>query len=62
MAGVSCSGNFQRQEGQYLAYIHLYTRLHSRSPAETDMEEYFRVSLSEGSRERLAGSNCSWTQ
>jgi len=31
-------------QGQYLAYIHLYTRLHRRSPAETDMQEYFRVS------------------
>ncbi|RZM97392.1 MarR family transcriptional regulator [Bradyrhizobium genosp. SA-3] len=24
--------------------MHLYTRLHRRSPAETDMQEYFRVS------------------
>jgi DNA-binding MarR family transcriptional regulator len=30
--------------GQYLAFIHLYTRLHRRPPAETDMQEYFRVS------------------
>src|SRR5262249_31999508 len=29
---------------QYLAYIHLYTRLHRRPPAETDLQEYFRVS------------------
>ena len=27
----------------YLAFIHLYTRLHRRPPAETDMQEYFRV-------------------
>src|ERR1019366_3069341 len=32
------------QQGQYLAFIHLYTRLHRRPPAETDMQEYFRVS------------------
>src|SRR5271157_203116 len=31
-------------QGQYLAFIHLYTRLHRRPPAETDMQEYFRVS------------------
>lgn len=31
-------------KGQYLAYIHLYTRLHRRPPAETDMQEYFCVS------------------
>jgi DNA-binding MarR family transcriptional regulator len=28
-----------------LAYIHLYTRLHRRPPAETDMQQYFRVTL-----------------
>ena len=44
MAGVSRSGKtFTAKQGQYLAYIHLYTRLHRRSPAETDMQKYFRV-------------------
>jgi Mn-dependent DtxR family transcriptional regulator len=44
MAGVSPSKIFTPKRGQYLAFIHLYTRLHRRPPAETDMEEYFRVS------------------
>ncbi len=45
MAGVSRpANNFTPKQGQYLAYIHLYTRLHRRPPAETDMQEYFRVS------------------
>jgi Mn-dependent DtxR family transcriptional regulator len=45
MAGVSRSTKtFTPKQGQYLAFIHLYTRLHRRSPAETDMQEYFRVS------------------
>jgi Mn-dependent DtxR family transcriptional regulator len=45
MAGVSRSRkSFTVKQGQYLAYIHLYTRLHRRPPAETDMQEYFRVS------------------
>jgi hypothetical protein len=35
---------FTAKQGQYLAYIHLSTRLHRRRPAETDMQEYFRVS------------------
>jgi len=35
---------FTPKQGQYLAFIHLYTRLHRRPPAETDMQEYFRVS------------------
>ena len=38
--------SFTAKQGQYLAYIHLYTRLHRRPPAETDMQEYFRVSPS----------------
>ena len=41
---MSRSGKtFTAKQGQYPAYIHL-TRLHRRSPAETDMQEYFRVS------------------
>jgi hypothetical protein len=35
---------FTPKQGQYLAFIHLYTRLHRRPPAETNMQEYFRVS------------------
>ena len=75
MAGVSRSRKFfTAKQGQYLAYIHLYTRLHRRPPAETDMQEYFRVSppsvhqmvltleraaSSGGSRESPAASNYS---
>ena len=45
MAGVSRSRKFfTAKQAQYLAHIHLYTRLHRRPPAETDMQEYFRVS------------------
>jgi Mn-dependent DtxR family transcriptional regulator len=45
MAGVSLSTKtFTPKQGQYLAFIYLYTRLHRRPPAETDMQEYFRVS------------------
>jgi hypothetical protein len=35
---------FTPKQGQYLRFIHLYTRLHRQPPAETDMQEYFRVS------------------
>jgi Mn-dependent DtxR family transcriptional regulator len=45
MAGVSRSAKiFTPKQGQYLAFIHQYTRLHRRPPAEADMQEYFRVS------------------
>jgi DNA-binding MarR family transcriptional regulator len=44
MAGVSPRAKtFTSRQGQYLAYIHLYTHLHRRPPAETDIQEYFRV-------------------
>jgi Mn-dependent DtxR family transcriptional regulator len=44
-AGRSLSGqSFTEKQGQYLAYIYAYTRLHRRPPAETDMRQYFRVS------------------
>jgi Mn-dependent DtxR family transcriptional regulator len=45
MAGVSRPRNsFTPKQGQYLAFIHLYTRLHRRPPAEADIQQYFRVS------------------
>jgi len=34
--------DFTPKQGQYLAYIYAYTRLHRRP--ETDLREYFRVS------------------
>jgi len=45
MAGVSRPAKiFTSKQGQYLAFIYAYTRLHRRPPAETDMQQYFRVS------------------
>ena len=35
---------FTPKQGQYLAFIYAYTRLHRRPPAEADMQLYFRVS------------------
>ena len=44
MAELSRSAKtFTPKQGQYLAFIHAYTRLHRRPPAETDMQQYFRV-------------------
>jgi hypothetical protein len=44
MAEVSPSAKtFTLKQGQYLAYIHLYTRLHRRPPAEADIQQYFGV-------------------
>ena len=36
--------SFTERQGQYLAFIDAYTRVHGRPPAETDMQRHFRVS------------------
>lgn len=35
---------YTQKQGQYLAYIHYYSKLHGRPPSEADMQQYFRVS------------------
>jgi Mn-dependent DtxR family transcriptional regulator len=32
-----------KKQGQYLAYIAAYMKLHRRSPAEADLQRYFGV-------------------
>jgi hypothetical protein len=34
---------YTQKQGQYLAFIHAYTKLHGCPPAETDIQRYFRV-------------------
>ena len=34
---------YTRKQGQYLAYIHCYTKVNRRPPAEADMQRFFRV-------------------
>lgn len=36
--------SFTERQGQYLAFIDAYTRVHGRPPAETDMQRHFQVS------------------
>jgi len=35
---------FTEKQGQYLAFIFYYTKIHGRAPAESDMQSYFKVS------------------
>ena len=35
---------FTAKQGQYLAFIFYYTKIHGYAPAEADMQNYFRVS------------------
>jgi DNA-binding MarR family transcriptional regulator len=45
MARMSCpEKTFTPKQGQYLAFIYAYSRLHRRPPAESDMQRHFRVS------------------
>ncbi len=37
-------GRWTPRQGQFLAFIYSYTKIHGRPPAEADMERYFRVS------------------
>ena len=32
------------KQGQYLAFIYYYGKIHGRAPAEAEMQQYFRVS------------------
>ena len=32
------------KQGQYLAFLFYYTRIHGNAPSEADMQMYFRVS------------------
>jgi SOS-response transcriptional repressor LexA len=41
-AGDSRPG-FTPRQGQYLAFIHAYTLVNGRPPAEADMQRFFRV-------------------
>jgi repressor LexA len=34
---------FTSKQGQYLAFIYYYTKVHRIAPAEADMQRYFRV-------------------
>ena len=35
---------FTARQGQFLAYIHLYRKLHGEGPSEVDLVRFFRVS------------------
>jgi len=37
---------FTEKQGQYLCFIHYYTKIHGRAPAEADIQRYFMVSPS----------------
>jgi Mn-dependent DtxR family transcriptional regulator len=34
---------YTEKQGQYLAFIYYYTKIHGRSPSEAEMQSYFGV-------------------
>jgi DNA-binding MarR family transcriptional regulator len=36
--------SFTTKQGQYLAFIRYYTKIHGEPPSESDMQRYFKVS------------------
>jgi repressor LexA len=34
---------YTAKQGQYLAFIYYYTKIHGRPPAESDLQRFFRV-------------------
>ncbi len=41
---IASTTKFTELQGQYLAFIYYYTKIHRQSPAEADMQRYFQVS------------------
>ena len=35
---------YTQKQGQYLAFIHYYLKIHGCAPSEAEMQQYFRVS------------------
>ena len=40
---IPIAPHFTEKQGQYLAFIHAYSVLNGRAPAEADMERFFHV-------------------
>ena len=43
MSNSSSTDRFTDKQGQYLAFIHAYTKINRRPPAEADMQTFFEV-------------------
>jgi len=41
---AAMNNKYTKRQGQYLAFIYYYAKIHGCPPAEADMQKYFRVS------------------
>jgi hypothetical protein len=44
VARTTSGRTFTAKQGQYLAFIYWFTKIHRQAPAEADLQRYFRVS------------------
>ena len=44
MTNDKITASYTHRQGQYLAFIHLYTKLHGQPPSEAEMQQRFKVS------------------
>ncbi len=43
LASVFSATKYTPRQGQYLAFMHYYTKIHRQAPAEADLQRYFKV-------------------
>jgi repressor LexA len=43
-AGVAMMKAYTHKQGQYLAFIYYYSKIHGCAPSEAELQQYFRVS------------------
>ena len=41
---MAVKNRYTNKQGQYLAFIHYYRKIHGCSPSQAEMQQYFRVS------------------
>jgi len=41
---AAMNNKYTKRQGQYLAFIYYYTKIHGCPQAEADMQKYFRIS------------------
>lgn len=41
---IQMNRDYTPRQGQYLAFIYYYTKIHGQPPAEADIQRYFKVS------------------
>ena len=43
MRDIQARGGFTYKQGQYLTFLHYYSKINGYAPAEADMQRYFKV-------------------